>query len=168
MRLSPKDIALSALLIAVMMITGYIEHMIPTGVPGVKLGLSNSVLLIALYWLGVPNAFILMVAKVLLSGVTFASLGPTTLYSFAGGLLSLIGMALLHRVKDISPIGVGVAGGVLHNVGQLAVAMYMLQTNLLLLMSILIVVGGIMGAVTGSVAQLLMRRLPPSMKPPRS
>ncbi|MEA4899522.1 Gx transporter family protein [Bacillota bacterium Meth-B3] len=168
MKLNTKGLALSALLVAVMMITGYIEHMIPTGVPGIKLGLSNSVLLIALYWLGVPNSFLLMGAKVLLSGVTFAGLGPATLYSLAGGLLSLVGMALLHRVKDISPIGVGVVGGVLHNVGQLAVAMAMLGTNLLLPMSYLIVVGGIMGAVTGSVAQLLMRRLPPSMRPPRS
>ncbi len=163
-----KKLALSALLVAVMMITGYIEHMIPTGMPGIKIGLSNSVLLIAIYWLNVPTSFLLMGAKVLLSGALFAGLGPATLYSLAGGVLSLTCMALLHRIKDVSPVGVGVVGGAMHNVGQILVAMAMVKnTGLLLSMSYLIVIGAAMGGITGTVALLLMKRLPPSMRPPQ-
>ena len=70
---SVKRIALSALLIAVMLILGYIESLIPLGpVPGIKLGLSNSVLLLGLCWLGIPATFVLMFAKVLLSGLLFS------------------------------------------------------------------------------------------------
>lgn len=163
-----RNLALSALLVAIMLILGYIENMIPTGpVPGIKLGLSNGVLLLAIYWLGIPLSFGLMVAKVGLSGLLFAGVNAM-MYSFAGGLLSMIAMAILSRFKSISPIGVGVAGGVMHNVGQVGLAMIVLNTNrLVYYMAILMLVGAVTGAATGTVAKLLMARLPQSLRPKR-
>lgn len=156
-----RRLALAALLVALMMILGYIESLIPTGsIPGIKLGLSNSVLLLSLYWLGVPVSFELMIVKVLLSGFLFGS--PTTMmYAFAGGLLSMIVMTLLIYVaRGVSPIGAGIAGGVMHNVGQVGLAMIILETDkLVYYMAILMVVGAVTGAATGTAAKLMMKHL---------
>ena len=153
-------IAVSAMLLAVMLVIGYVENLVPTGVPGVKLGLSNSVLILAIYWLGIPNAFALMVMKVVLSGFLFSGVSAM-MYAFAGGLLSMIGMSLLYRMKGFSPVTIAMAGAVLHNVGQVGLAMIMLETGrLAYYMGVLMLVGLGTGFVTGTVANLLMKRMP--------
>lgn len=98
---------------------GYIEKLIPIteAIPGIKLGLSNVVILFGLYMLGAGDAFVLMVLKVVLSGLLFGS-PSVMMYSFGGGLLSWIVMTLLSRIKGISIIGVSAAGAVAHNVGR--------------------------------------------------
>jgi len=154
-------LALSAMLAAVMLVLGFVESLIPIGsVPGIKLGLSNSVLLLSLYWLGIPISIVLMIAKVFLSGFLFGNLMAIQ-YSLAGGVLSLIMMILLiYVVRGLSPVGVGIAGAVMHNVGQVLLAMLVLQTNqLIYYMAILVLVGIVTGAVTGTVAKLLMKHL---------
>ena len=159
---STMKLALSAMFIAVMLVLGDIESLFSLGpVPGIKVGLSNGVLLLSLYWLGVPTSVMLMLGKVLLSGILFGN--PMAIqYSLAGGILSMTGMILaVYAIRGISPIGAGILGGVLHNVGQVALAMIVLETfGLLYYMAILVVVGAVMGAVTGSVAGTLMRLLP--------
>jgi heptaprenyl diphosphate synthase len=159
-------LALSAMLVAVMLVLGFVESLIPIGsVPGMKLGLSNSVLLLSLYWLGIPISIVLMIAKVFLSGFLFGNLMAIQ-YSLAGGVLSLIIMILLiYVVRGISPVGVGIAGAVMHNVGQVLLAMLVLQTNqLIYYMAILVLVGIVTGAVTGTVARLLMKYLRQSLQ----
>lgn len=85
------------------LILGYIEKLIPIteAIPGIKLGLSNVVILFGLYMLGAGDAFVLMVLKVVLSGLLFGS-PSVMMYSFGGGLLSWIVMTLLSRIKGIS------------------------------------------------------------------
>ncbi len=160
-------LALSALFVAVMMVLGYVESLIPIGsVPGIKLGLSNSVLLLSLYWLGIPVSFQLMLVKVLLGGVLFGN--PLSMqYSLAGGVLSMLAMILMiFRVRGVSPVGAGVAGAVMHNVGQVLLAMLVLQTGqLVYYLAVLVFVGIVAGALTGAVAALLMRRLPAGLRP---
>ncbi|MDD4081321.1 MAG: Gx transporter family protein [Eubacteriales bacterium] len=155
-------LALSAMFIAVMLVLGYIESLFSLGpVPGIKVGLSNGVLLLSLYWLGIPTSVMLMLGKVVLSGILFGN--PMAMqYSLAGGVLSMIGMSLaVYAMKGVSPIGAGILGGVLHNVGQVALAMIVLETlGLLYYMAILVAVGAAMGAITGTVAKTLMRLLP--------
>ena len=98
-------LALSAMLLAVMMVLGYVESLVPiSGVPGIKLGLSNSVLLLSLYWLGIPVSIQLMVMKVGLSAFMFGGVSAIP-YSLAGGALSLLTMILLiYVLKGVSPI----------------------------------------------------------------
>ena len=95
MRGKTYRLALSALFVSVMMVLGYIESMIPIGsIPGIKLGLSNSVLLLSLYWLGIPTSFMLMLVKVLLSGFLFGN--PLAMqYALGGGIVSMIAMILI-------------------------------------------------------------------------
>ena len=148
----------SAMLTAVMLVLGYIESLIPIpGVPGLKLGLSNSVLMLALYWMGVPAACALMVAKVLLSGLLFGGVSGM-LYAFCGGALSLAVMSVLvYACRSFGTVGVGIAGAVL-------AAMLVLQTNrLVYYMGVLVLVGIATGAATGTLAALLMKHIPPAI-----
>lgn len=159
-----KRLALCALLVTVMLMLGYVESLVPTGVPGVKLGLSNSVLILVIVWLGIPWAFALMLVKVLLSGFLFSGVNAM-LYAFAGGLLSMLGMALLYKLR-FGLLAVAMTGAVLHNVGQVALAMLILETpKLLSYMAILMLVGLATGFITGSVARILVKRIPASLLP---
>ena len=153
-------LTLSALLIALMLVLGYLESLVPTGVPGVKLGLSNGVLIFAVYMLGIPTSYILMTLKVVLSGLLFSGVSAM-LYAFAGGLLSLTLMCLMSRDRKISPVVVSMVGGVSHNVGQVAMAMLVLGApqQMLYYLGILILVGLACGLATGVAANSVMKHL---------
>ena len=160
---SVYTISLCALLLSMMLIVGYVESMIPlnVGVPGIKLGLSNSVLIFAVYMLDIPTAFMLMSLKVVLSGILFA--GPTTMmYGFAGGVLSLTCMSLLSRIRHMSVPAVSIVGGVMHNVGQIAMSLLVLQVppaSMLGYLAVLMVVGAVCGLLTGVCAKSVMAHL---------
>ena len=156
-----RRVAYSGLLLATMLVLGYVESLLPAvaGVPGIKLGLSNSVLIFAVYMLNLPTAWTLMVLKVLLSGLLFGGFN-TILYAMAGGALSMLFMSILSRVKGIHPVTVSMVGGVMHNIGQVAVAMLLLHTRqLLYYMAVLILVGLACGALTGVVAVSVMKHM---------
>ena len=159
-RFNTKRVALCGLLLSMMLVLGWVEHMIPlnASIPGIKLGLSNGVLIFAVYMLNVPTAYLLMGLKVLLSGMLFGS-PSAMMYAFAGGLLSLTVMSLLSRIKGVSPVVVSMIGGLSHNVGQVALAMVILGTpKLVYYMAILMVVGLITGLATGLAANGIIRR----------
>lgn len=155
-----KRLTLSAILLALMLVLGYLESLLPSfGIPGIKLGLSNSILLFAVYMLDVPTAYCLMALKVALSGMLISGLSAAA-YAFAGGLLSMTVMCLMHRVKGIHPIAVSMAGGAAHNIGQVIVAMLVLHTRqLVFYMAVLTLAGLLCGALTGICADQIMKRL---------
>ncbi len=161
-RFDTKRVALCGLLLAMMLSLGWVEHLIPlnAAIPGIKLGLSNGVLIFAVYMLDVRMAYTLMVLKVVLSCALFGSPASMMIYGFAGGLLSLTGMVLLSRVKGMHCVTVSMVGGALHNVGQVAAAMLMLGTaNLAYYMSVLMLVGLACGLLTGVCADLVMKHM---------
>lgn len=148
-----QRLTLGALLLAVMLVLGYVESLIPlTGMPGVKLGLSNCVLMLSLNWLGSGMTLALMAGKVLLSGLLFGS--PfSMLYALAGGLCSLGLMMGLRKIPGISFFGLGMAGGAAHNLAQVLLAMLLLQTpSLISYLALLLPVGAAAGFLTGLVA----------------
>lgn len=116
-----------ALLTAAALILGYIDSLIPLlpSVPGIKLGLSNLVLLYAVFYLSPRNTFVLMLLKVGLSSLLFGN-AVGALYSLAGGALSVAVMVLLHRNPAVSVIPISTFGGILHMIGQIAVGMILL------------------------------------------
>ena len=165
MRTDSRDrvfrITLSGLMTAVMLVLGFIENQLPSfGVPGIKLGLSNGVLIFAVYMLDIPTAYILMCVKVGLSGLLFSGVSAMV-YAFAGGLLSLTVMCILSRVRSLSPIAVSVAGGVAHNLGQVSMAVLIahLPMQILYYLALLAAVGAVCGALTGFCAAMVMRHL---------
>ena len=156
-------VTLPAMLLSVMLVLGYIERLLAIAgpVPGIKLGLANGVLLICLYWQGIPASVALMLGKVGLTALMFGSQPVTIAMSLSGGVLSMLGMiVMVYLVKGISPVGAGILGGVLHNVGQVVFYMLITHINLLYYLAILVAVGAVMGGITGTVAGSLMRFLP--------
>ena len=99
------------------------------------------------------------VCRIVLCGVTFGSLS-TMLYSFAGGLLSFAVMFVLKKTEKFSIYGISIAGGVMHNVGQLLVAAYVMQTaKIIYYMPVLLVAGTLAGAAIGILGAMIYRRI---------
>lgn len=132
---------------ALAMIFGYVEAILPIsiGIPGVKLGLANLVVVFALYRLRPLEAFWINVVRIILVSFMFGNLSMM-IYSLAGGVLSFAVMALLKKSRKFSIYGVSVAGGVFHNVGQLIVAMLVLETASLVYYGPVLLISGL---VTG-------------------
>ena len=162
MKKRTQKLALLGLFTAIAMVLAWVEVLLPplfSAVPGIKLGLPNIVIIFVLYRMGVKEAaavsLVRMVAVALLFGnpMTFA-------YSLAGGGLSLAVMAILRRLDLFSIIGVSVAGGVLHNVGQILLAMFVLRTaELGYYMIILAVTGTVAGIFIGLCGGLAVKRI---------
>ncbi|MBQ1945508.1 MAG: Gx transporter family protein [Clostridia bacterium] len=159
-RFDVKRTALCGLLTAMMLVLGFIESMIPVaaGIPGIKLGLSNGVLMFALYMLDAPTAFVLMIVKVVLSGLMFGGVSAM-LYAMAGGVLSMITMILLKKLK-FHILVVSMFGAVMHNVGQVLMAILIVNTpQLVYYMAVLMLVGLGTGAVTGIAANTTIKHI---------
>ena len=144
---SARRIALTGLLAALALIFSYVEVLFPfnAGIPGIKLGLANLVPLIIMYRLDARYAFAANLIRVLLAGLLFSGLFAA-LYSLAGSCVSFLIMYLLKKTDRFSIIGVSMAGGVFHNLGQLAVAILLVSgPQLIHYMPVLILSGMIAG-----------------------
>lgn len=160
MRKSTIKTALFGMLLALAFILSYVETLVAFSfwVPGIKLGLANIVVLLALYLLGVKSAIILSVVRVVLVSFTFGNL-YSLWYSLAGAVLSLLIMLLMKRIKDFSIVGVSVAGGVGHNLGQVIVAMFVLGKGMIYYFSLLIIGGIITGTLVGILGAIVLRQV---------
>ncbi len=118
-----------ALLTALAMVLSWLESLLvfPGLLPGMKVGLTNIVVLFALYRMGLRDAVRISLARALLASMTFGN-AYSFAYSLAGAALSLAVMAGLKKWDKFSLLGVSAAGGVCHNLGQLAVAAAVLET----------------------------------------
>lgn len=159
-------VALSAILAALALIFSYIEAILPlsVGIPGVKLGIANLVVIIALYVLGFKYAMAVNVLRILVAGLLFnGAFGA--MYAMAGGVLSLCIMYLLKKTNLFSTVGISMAGGVAHNLGQLLVAALIVSTmKLFYYFPVLLFSGMISGILIGIVASLTLKRLPANLR----
>ena len=156
-----KKVAMAGMFTALAMIFSYVEVLIPInlGIPGMKLGLANLVVVVTLYTMGVPMAFAVSMIRIMLVSMTFGSFSAM-LYSMAGGILSFFGMALLKKVPNFSVIGVSLLGGVLHNTGQLLVAMAVVENiNLIAYLPPLMIAGMVTGILIGIVSAQVIPRI---------
>lgn len=159
-----KRITVTAMTVSVAMILSYVESQIPpifTAVPGIKMGLANIAVVFALYKLGWREAVLVSLLRVLLVSLLFSALGVMGLmYSLAGAVLSLLGMLALRATGLFSAVAVSVAGGVLHNVGQIAVAALLLKTRELVYYLPALALSGILaGVLIGVLAAILVKRI---------
>lgn len=146
---------------ALALIFSYVETLIPInfGIPGVKLGLANLIIVIALYKMRLREVYLLSIIRVLLSGFIFGNYF-SIIYSLAGGLLSLTVMAVFKRKDGFSIMGISIAGGVFHNVGQLIVAMLVVETfSVAYYVPVLLIAGMITGLLIGIVSNEMLKRL---------
>jgi heptaprenyl diphosphate synthase len=156
-----KTIAQYGLLIAVALILSYVEAQIPAffAVPGMKLGLTNVVVLFALYHMGEKSALAVNLLRIFLVALLFGN-GMSLAYSVAGGLLSGLVMILLKKTGKFRIVTVSVAGSVSHNIGQILVAMALLgTTSIAWYLLVLWFTGIASGLLIGFVGGELCRRL---------
>lgn len=156
-----KKTAYLGLLIALAFVFSYVEFLLPInlGIPGAKLGLPNLVIIVMLYTLGAKEAFALSMLRIVLVGFTFGSMS-SMLYSFAGGILSFAVMAAAKKTQWLSMTGVSVLGGVFHNIGQILLAMLVLETSgLLAYLPVLVIVGCVSGIVIGVLGAMVTERI---------
>ena len=146
---------------ALALIFSYVELLIPInfGIPGAKLGLANLVIVIVLYKTDWKEALLLSVVRIILAGFLFGNLFGI-LYSLAGGILSLAVMTLLKKTGAFSVIGVSMAGGVSHNVGQLIIAMLVVETYAVgYYLTVLLITGLITGTLIGIAGREMLKRI---------
>lgn len=162
---SAHRIAVRALLIASAFVLSYLESLLPGffPIPGIKLGLSNLVVLFALYRMSGKDAFFINMVRILLAALTFSNMF-TFLYSVAGGILSYLAMVLLKKKTACSMRFVSIAGGVSHNIGQIITAMILLKNvHLLFYLPVLWISGIAAGAVIGLLCGLVVKRVNPDL-----
>ena len=163
------QVAYYGIFVALAFVFSFVEVLIPIslGIPGIKLGLANIVVLTALYAMGPKEAFFISCVRIVLVGFTFGNMA-SLLYSLAGGLLSWLVMCLLKKIKGFSMIGVSLAGGISHNIGQIFVAALMLKTtSVMYYLPVLLIAGTITGILIGILGGMLLKvqlRLKDSMR----
>ena len=149
--MSALKIARYGLLTSVMLVLGLVERqfMLVPGIPGIRLGLSNTVLLYALCLMDAKSAWLLMASKVLLGGLLYAGVSGM-FYSFAGGVLSMAAMLLSLRIKGVGVVGVSVMGAAAHMSGQIVMSRLLLGSWAALVQApILIAASVVTGVLTG-------------------
>ena len=159
-------VAYGGILTALAMIFSYTETLIPLnfGVPGIKLGLANLVVLLGLTFLKPVDVFLISMVRIFLSSLLFGN-AMSLAYSLAGGILSFLVMLLISRVEGFSLIGISIAGGVTHNIGQIVTAAIIVKTmKLTWYLPVLIVAGLITGAIVGAIAVSVMPAVKKVMK----
>ena len=157
-----KRMAMLGIMTAFALILSYVESLIPffPGIPGIKLGLANLIVVLLLYQYSWHEALLVSAVRILVSGFLFGNL-MSILFSLAGASLSLLCMALLKKIPGFSVLGVSIAGGCTHNIGQFRVAMFVVRTGgLFYYLPALLISGLVTGFLIGFAASLPGKYLP--------
>ncbi len=156
-----RKTAFLALSVTLGLILSYVEALVPVfaGVPGMKPGLSNILIVFLLFRYGIAEAATVNLLRILIAGILFGN--PFSIvYSLSGAVFAIIGMALLKRTGMFSVYGVSMAGGMLHNAGQILVAAFIVENyNIVLYLPVLIVSGCITGFIVGFIGGVIIKRV---------
>ena len=163
MRPTTKKLAVLGLCTAVALILAYVESMLPPlfhAVPGIKIGLPNIIIVFVLYRFGFREAAVVSLVRMVAVSFMFGNM-MALVYSLAGAFLSMLVMVLLKKSNLLSVVGVSVAGGVFHNVGQILTAMLLLGTaELGYYLFVLAITGTVSGVFVGLCGAIIVKRIP--------
>ena len=155
-----KKVACLGLFLGLALVCSYLESLVPIGfgIPGIKLGLTNVVVILLMYCIGAKEALVISLLRIFLIGFLFNP--ASILFSLAGGLLSFILMYLMKRTNLFKCLSVSLVGGISHNIGQIIVASVIVENyNILFYIPVLLVAGIITGFLIGIVSQEIIIRL---------
>lgn len=161
-----KKVAYLGMFTALALVLGWLESLVPLSfaVPGIKIGLANVVTLLVLYRFGAKEAFTVACLRIILSTLLFGKLS-LFLYSLSGVVLSLTGMIILKKTDKFSTVVISIVGGVLHNAGQLVMAVILIQNTVVFYyFPILAAAGVIAGALVGILGAVLNNHLPQNLR----
>lgn len=155
-----KKVAYLGLFLGLALVCSYLESLVPIGfgIPGIKLGLTNVVVILLMYCIGAKEALVISLLRIFLMGFLF---NPASIpFSLVGGLLSFILMYLMKRTNLFKCLSVSLVGGISHNIGQIIVASVIVENyNILFYIPVLLVAGIITGFLIGIVSQEIIIRL---------
>ncbi len=156
-----KKITMCGLMTALAMIFSYIETLIPIPlpIPGIKLGVANMAIIAVMFTIGYSEAVCVDILRVVLTAMMFGNFN-SFLFSISGAVLSIVVMGILKKTNKFSEVGISVAGGVMHNVGQIIAAVFIMETSAIAYyMPVLMISGIVTGIVIGIVAALIIKRV---------
>ncbi|NLM18772.1 MAG: Gx transporter family protein [Clostridiaceae bacterium] len=156
-----KRITFLAMFIAISMILSYLESLLPQIyiVPGIKLGLANIPVMFAIFKLKPSDALLISGIRIFLLSILFRSF-LSFIFSITGGLISIAFMLFFKKINTFSIMGISVIGGVAHNLGQILIAVFIVNTpGLLFYLPILIIAGTLAGIAIGLICNLLVNRI---------
>ena len=156
-----KKITLLGIAITLAMIMSYIESLFPLSfaVPGIKMGLANIVIIFVLYKMSTLDAIIVSITRIFLVSLLFGNV-MTLAYSISGAVLSLLFMVMLKSTEKFSTIGVSVTGAIMHNIGQILMAMLLLETQqIIYYLPALLISGIVTGILIGTVSAIVIKRI---------
>ena len=149
-----KKVSVIGLFTAMALLLSYIENLLPfrTGIPGIKLGIANLIIVIAFYFL--PSGEVLSISLLRVFFLSVFSGSPfTTAFSFTGAIASFFAMYISYRRNSFSPVGISIIGGVTHNLAQLLISALLLNTPAFLWYSPVLLISGIItGLINGLIA----------------
>ena len=155
-------ISMYAMYTALAFVFSYIESLIPLsiGIPGVKPGFANIVILLVVCSSGhITDAYSIAVIRVVLTGLTYGNLS-TMIYALAGTLLATTSRLISKNSGLLSTTGISIIGGIAHNMGQLIAAIIMLSTaGLIYYLPVLVISGLVTGMVTGIITDKCIKHL---------
>ena len=157
-----RRVAISALFASLALIFSYIEAILPAapGIPGIKLGIANLVVIIAMYRLSSRYALTINLIRIFLAGFMFSGLYGA-IYSLCGCILSFAVMCLLKKSDAFSVVGVSMGGGVAHNIGQLSIAAILVSSpQIFYYLPVLIISGTVSGILIGWLGWILLEHIP--------
>lgn len=162
MRRSANNVAMLGLCTALALILAYVEVLLPplfAAIPGIKIGLPNIVIIFVLYKFGISSAATVSFIRIIAVSMLFGNVMAFS-YSIAGAVLSLAVMSVLYKTDLFSTVIVSIVGGVLHNVGQIIMAMILLETaEIGYYLIVLSITGVISGALVGLCGILAINRI---------
>lgn len=149
-----KKVSVIGLFTAMALLLSCIENILPfrTGIPGIKLGIANLIIVIAFYFL--PSGEVLSISLLRVFFLSVFSGSPfTTAFSFTGAIASFFAMYIFYRRNSFSPVGISILGGVTHNLAQLLISALLLNTPAFLWYSPVLLISGIItGLINGLIA----------------
>ncbi|MCM1260444.1 MAG: Gx transporter family protein [Prevotella sp.] len=159
MKKETKRFAILSIMIGLSLVLSYVDSLIPivVTIPGIKLGLANIATIYVLYRLGIKEAIIASILRVFLSALLFGTV-VTLSYSLVGAILSLLTMILLKKYTSFHAITISIVGAVMHNMGQIGVAILIMSTKeIIYYLPILVITGVISGIGVGLLAILVLK-----------
>lgn len=151
-----KQIAMMAILIALSFVLSYVDSLIvlPFGIPGIKLGIANIAIIYTLYKIGAKEAIVVSILRLVLSSILFGSV-LTFLYSLVGAVLSLSLMIILKKYTNLALITISISGAVLHNIGQIIVAVIVMATKEIVFYLPILIITGILSGIGFGILSVL-------------
>ena len=155
-----KKVSLYGFLTAAALLFGYVEYLVPLNfiAPGIKLGISNGVILLLILNNKPKAALMINIARILLSGLLFAS--PFSLiFSLSAGLISTLVMIVLSKFKSFGIIGISALGGIIHNIVQILVAKFTVGNGVFFYLPYLLLAGTLAGVVVGLLVSIILKKI---------